>query len=161
MTSTIEVKATTEWPGFPVPYLNPLHTMWLDHGVVDGVAWCTAISMRWGSMVGYAMLPTTHPWFGKGLLDTDWEDKCYPHGGVTFCDSGPEGSWWVGFDCNHARDANNPDWLAEDIKEHRAKCPDLYTNFGDTVLRSPEYAAGEAFTLAQQIAKHQRRGNGA
>jgi hypothetical protein len=129
--------------------------MWLDHGVENGVAWCTAISMHSGTMVGYAMLPTTHPWHGVDCIDIDWEDGCYPdvHGGVTYCDAGPEGSWWVGFDCHHAWDAHNDDWLSEESKANHAKHPDLYADFGDQVLREPNYVAGEARKLAQQLTK--------
>lgn len=150
----IEITITTEWPSYPVPYLGK-ETMWLDHGVEDGVPWATCINARWGVMNGYAMVPTQHPLHGNGDF---WYWHAEVHGGVTYTQDGPEGSWWVGFDCNHLFDAPNPSWLSERIKAYNEKYPSLYLNSPGKVFRTPEYARTEAMALARQLADQTKQG---
>jgi hypothetical protein len=61
---------------------------------------------------GYVKVEPGHPWHGKG-----WEDiSASVHGGITFheadvkCEKdGPDSGWWVGFDCAHSGDGQDPE----------------------------------------------------
>jgi hypothetical protein len=67
-----------------------------------------------GYRCGYVRVPVGHPW--HGLQEYTALDDVDVHGGVTFleadvpCDAaGADDAWWVGFDCAHGGDAQDPD----------------------------------------------------
>jgi len=70
------------------------------------------------------------------------------HGGLTFSDAccpkgGPEGLWWLGFDCGHAGDL---------VPGMLDKYPEWYRG-GDDVYRHAEYVKGEVESMAEQLQK--------
>lgn len=63
---------------------------------------------------GYCTLP-----FNKSTHDI--EDKVYVHGGITFKQRNPDGTWTFGFDCAHYGDEHHPElqdenWLKEECE---------------------------------------------
>lgn len=82
---------------------------------------CVAFLNMMEVWVGYVEVPPEHPWFGwstheydesatfgiRRLHEHDAIDELHVHGGITFCGipaGCEEGTWWFGFDCNHAWD---------------------------------------------------------
>jgi hypothetical protein len=73
-----------------------------------------------GALCGYAAVPPSHPWHGRGYSDGEWPDtlghQIDVHGGLTYADAcaghvchvpapgEPDNVWWFGFDCAHAGD---------------------------------------------------------
>lgn len=74
------------------------------------------------------------------------------HGGLTFAAEGlvgvEGGSWWLGFDCAHAGDARNPEWMSEGYRQIEAEFPSIP---GDRIW-TEEMIAAETERLADQIA---------
>lgn len=51
-------------------------------------------------LLGYVEIPSSHPFFGKDLMDDCFDLEV--HGGVTFSGAGRHPfKWKVGFDCDH------------------------------------------------------------
>ena len=101
-----------------------------------------------GYRCGYLRVLPGHPWFGKhyDAINAD------VHGGLTFaqhgttCDSHPgEAEWWVGFDCAHGGDAQDPSLM---------KSPeDLRRAFSGETVKSSLYVLTELHKLAEQAAE--------
>src|SRR6266581_4725035 len=99
-----------------------------------------------GYRCGYVRVPKGHPWHGKGYDDI----KAEVHGGLTFaepdkpCDKpGDDDAYWVGFDCDHAGDEQDPSLPAK----HRM--PSL--GFDGTV-KTQAYVEAECRSLCEQAA---------
>lgn len=115
-----------------------------------------------GHRCGYVRVLPGHPWFGKSYscrADEHWEDKPHEctefsadvHGGITFADFGKEcpthgkaDEWWVGFDCAHYMDADDPELMDDEMKQHRARWP------RDGIVRSQDYVIDECRSLCEQ-----------
>lgn len=87
----------------------------LAEGEHAGLEW-VVVHNRMGYRCGYVRVPKGHPWHGKGLHAIDAD----VHGGLTFaepdvpCDKpGDDDAYWVGFDCAHLGDAQDPALLAK------------------------------------------------
>lgn len=63
---------------------------------------CGVVQTSW--LCGYIRLPKGHPWYKVTSTMDERFVRAHVHGGVTYKDA--EG--WVGFDCNHYCDQNNP-----------------------------------------------------
>lgn len=95
---------------------------------------------------GYVRVPKGHPWHGK-----DYDSiEAHVHGGLTFakpdepCDKGGlDDGWWIGFDCAHAGDAQDPE-LVERFKFHP------FPNLFDGSVKSQEYVEAECRQLIEQ-----------
>jgi hypothetical protein len=132
---------------------NPVTTRWpeslLEKGVHEGYEW-EVTNNGIGYRCGYVRVPVGHPWHGK---DYDSVEP-YPdvHGGLTFAEAdadcgkgGEDSAWWVGFDCAHAGDAQDPSLPGRDGKP-------LYpmpVHDWDT-LKTTEYVAAQCRALAEQ-----------
>jgi hypothetical protein len=57
-----------------------------------------------GYRCGYVKIPEGHPWYKK---DCD-EVNANVHGGLTYGADEGDG-WWIGFDCAHLGDAQDPE----------------------------------------------------
>ena len=69
-----------------------------------------------GYRCGYVNVPANHPWAEK-----DYDSiTATVHGGLTFCERGTDGSWWVGFDCAHSGDAPDPAIAPASVMRSRA-----------------------------------------
>jgi hypothetical protein len=83
--------------------------------------------MHW---CGYVQVPGTHPLFGEPeRVNTEGLSV---HGGVTYNQFEEDGHYWIGFDCSHWGDGENPN--QENWKDQ-------------------DYVTQETNTLAEQIQK--------
>jgi len=76
------------------------------------------------------------------------------HGGITYAGGdaeypaeNPEDLWWFGYDCGHAGDAKDPEWIAQQESRLRG----LFGGCSDDVFRSLEYCEQECESLAEQF----------
>lgn len=97
-----------------------------------------------GYRCGYVRVPKGHPWHGKDCDDVD----ASVHGGLTFaepdmhCDGpGEDDAWWLGFDCAHCNDAQDPSLPAR----HR-----MHTM---GTVRTQEYVESQCRNLCEQAAE--------
>lgn len=89
-----------------------------------------------GYRCGYIALPPEHPWHGKDYSGINAE----VHGGLNYSQGNKEdGSHWIGFDCAHAWDAQDPD-----LPSHH-QC-----SFRDGATRSQSYVERECKSLCEQ-----------
>jgi hypothetical protein len=102
-----------------------------------------------GYRCGYVKVEEGHPWHGKGYDDVDAE----AHGGLTFargdvpCDAdGPDTGWWLGFDCGHSGDAQDPDLPSE----HSMGRYSMGRYGLDGVVRDQEYVEAQCRSLCEQ-----------
>lgn len=87
----------------------------LSQGEHLGFEWMTTHNTS-GYRCGYIRVPKGHPWHGQ-----DYDAfACDVHGGLTFAEpdkacekGGKDDAWWVGFDCAHAGDLQDPDLPAK------------------------------------------------
>ena len=82
---------------------------------------CVIVEQPMGFLCGYVLVPYWHPAFGK-----DYDDipiKC--HGGLTYASHDLLGknyrAWFIGFDCDHADDFENP----KDVDYCIGECKDI------------------------------------
>ncbi len=87
----------------------------LAEGTHAGHEW-VVVHNGMGYRCGYVKVEPGHPWHGKDDSQLYDEGKAPEvHGGITFaqadvpCDKGgPDNGWWLGFDCAHSMDAQDP-----------------------------------------------------
>lgn len=89
-----------------------------------------------GFRCGYVQIPSGHPWFKKHYHNIDVD----VHGGLTFSDW-LDGNYWIGFDCAHYNDAQDPDLPTEYESEHF---------FKSGVIRSQKYVREQCILLCDQ-----------
>lgn len=84
----------------------------LSNGEHEGFQWIT-VHNGIGYRCGYIRIPVGHPWHGKNYDQIDPDPDV--HGGLTFADpdlpcdgDGPDNTWWIGFDCAHSDDHQDP-----------------------------------------------------
>jgi len=114
----------------------------LEEGEHLGFEW-TITHNGSGYRCGYVRVQKGHPWHG-----VDYDNiACEVHGGLTFaspdeeCGKGePEDAWWVGFDCAHLGDAQDPELPASYVM-------DRYWN--DSV-KSQDYVRRQCMQLCEQ-----------
>lgn len=123
---------------------------------------CVLARGYFGAWCGYVAVPAGHPWHGLGYHDLDAD--VVVHGGLTFADVGVPraeesrddiaGSYFLGFDCNHAFDLA-PGMLAREERLFAPGEPGAATWAAmreRLVYRDQRYAAAECQRLARQIA---------
>lgn len=97
-----------------------------------------------GYRCGYIMLPKSHPWYGKGYDDI--EADC--HGGLTYADTDKEhGVHWIGFDCAHCHDAQDPTLPAE------CSMPSYLFGSEKRTIKTTEYVRKQCESLCEQAYK--------
>jgi hypothetical protein len=101
---------------------------------------------RMGYRCGYVRVPKGHPWHGKEFHEIDAE----VHGGLTFSEpdkpcnkGGADDAHWLGFDCAHSWDAQDPALPSE----HHMP------SFGPASVRTQEYVEAECRSLCEQAAR--------
>lgn len=125
-----------------IAVLHPDHV--LAAGTHMGYDWCV-VHNGMGFRCGYIRVGKDHPWFGK---DYHQIEACV-HCGLTFSEAdipcakgGADDGWWVGFDCAHGCDAQDPDLPFDPMlclpKAERA------------VVRTQEYVENQCRLLAEQ-----------
>jgi hypothetical protein len=99
---------------------NPISTLYPEHvlakGKHRGYEWEVTHNHA-GYRCGYVRLPAGHAWHGK-----DYEALHVDvHGGLSFSEpdthcgkGGPDDAWWLGFDCGHAFDQPDPQFVDAD-----------------------------------------------
>lgn len=99
-----------------------------------------------GFRCGYVRVPKGHPWHGKDYDDIGAD----VHGGLTFAEfdmpcekPGEDDAYWVGFDCAHLGDAQDPSLPAEH------KMPRI--GMGETI-KNQSYVEAECRRLCDQAA---------
>jgi len=122
----------------------------LGQGAHCGFEW-SIVHNGLGYRCGYVRVPIGHPWYGKS-----WEDDIdvAVHGGVTFgekdepCDKGGvDDSWWIGFDCAHSGDAQDPELPAN------YHMPAFGIMRAEHTVRTQEYVEAECRSLCEQAAE--------
>lgn len=123
---------------------------------------------------GYIKVLPGHPWFGKSYschADEHYEDKPHDctqfdadvHGGITFAEHGkacpthgPEAEWWVGFDCAHSGDLNDPDLAENEAERERIirdnKRWDGIKSAWPYTVKTTKYVRAQCRKLARQAA---------
>jgi hypothetical protein len=103
-----------------------------------------------GYRCGYVRIPKGHPWHGRNYGDIDVD----VHGGLSFaepdmpCDkAGDDDAYWVGFDCGHSGDAQDPSLPSSRLADFRMPFID-----GDTV-KTQSYVEAECHGLCEQAAR--------
>ena len=117
----------------------------LEEGEHEGHQF-TIVHNGMGYRCGYVRIPKGHPWHGKSYDDIyDIAPDLNVHGGLTFseadveCDDpGKDNAWWLGFDCAHSGDAQDPQLPAS------YKMPYLQT---DSHVRTQDYVRKECHSL--------------
>lgn len=107
-----------------------------------------------GYRCGYVRIPEGHPWHGLHYDDIDV--AC--HGGLTYsradvpCEGETEpGGWWIGFDCAHAGDAQDPT-LAPAHRHNRVQFEGDTVKDSDYVQLNCEFICDQAWLEQQGIA---------
>ncbi len=107
----------------------------LAEGIHEGFAYCVYHNGI-GYRCGYVCIPVGHPWHHLGYDNI--QADC--HGGLTYADSDSEtDDYWIGFDCAHSGDAQDPTL--------GARYMDHWTG-GE--IRSQEYVEQECRSLCEQ-----------
>ena len=108
----------------------------LGRGTHAGFDWMI-MHNQLGFRCGYVHIPPTHPWYKRGYDELGCDPDV--HGGLTF--AGPrlaDDDWWLGFDCGHLGDAQDP------TLPHTVQMP----SFGcDQTVRTQEYVQRECEKL--------------
>ena len=128
-----------------------------DHVLARG----THVGFQWvvthngdGYRCGYVQVPAGHPW--HGIEEYSALDGVDVHGGVTFleadvpCDAaGADDAWWVGFDCAHGGDAQDPALprTGSVLHDPVMLALDLLLK---RVVRSQKYVEGQCIALCEQ-----------
>jgi hypothetical protein len=116
----------------------------LGKGEHAGFEW-NIVHNRSGYRCGYVRVLHGHPWFGKDYYDVPAE----VHGGLNFAQAGKacethgeKDEWWLGFDCGHGGDAQDP------------SLPSVFKMplFGGEAVRTQEYVEAECRSLCEQAA---------
>lgn len=122
----------------------------LNEGIHLGFEW-VVVHNTMGYRCGYVRVPVGHPWHGMDY------DQLYDlpggapevHGGLTFsepdkpCDKGGEdNAWWLGFDCAHSGDAQDPELPTEWNAPF----------FGPATIRTQAYVEDQCRKLCEQAA---------
>lgn len=114
----------------------------LAEGEHAGYQW-TVTHNGMGFRCGYVRVPPGHPWHGKDYNDV-YADV---HGGLTFakpdvkCGDGKEDDgYWLGFDCGHHSDAQDPTLPRDHVYEWGGE------------VRTQEYVESECRSLCEQAA---------
>jgi hypothetical protein len=123
----------------------------LEKGTHAGFEW-QITNNGLASRCGYVRLLPGHPWFGKGYYDFE----AHVHGGLTFaaygeaCPThGDKDEYWIGFDCNHAWDAPDPELPGYDaLPRGLIRC----MSGPDCQIRTHEYVKRECERLCEQAA---------
>lgn len=110
----------------------------ISSGTHAGVDWKVKHNGM-GFRCGYARIPRDHPWFGK---DYDSIDASV-HGGLTYGCMKEDG-YWIGFDCAHCMDAQDPSLPADH--------PMLFLGGMGGEIRTQEYVENECRQLCEQVA---------
>lgn len=120
----------------------------LNKGEHLGFEW-EVVQNGLGYRCGYVRVTPGHPWFGKGYDDINAD----VHGGLTFCGHGkacpthgPEAEWWIGFDCAHAGDAQDPELTWAKYGESVYQMP----SYRGDKIRTQEYVEAECRSLCEQ-----------
>ncbi len=101
-----------------------------------------------GHRCGYILIPEGHPWHGMDYYDI----QASVHGGLTYKQKDADGKMWLGFDCAHIGDAQDPSLpLSSDWKKT------VYVILGPASLRvsggtirDNKYVQGQCETLIDQ-----------
>jgi hypothetical protein len=134
---------------------NPVTTACPDallaRGVHAGYQW-EITNNGFGYRCGYVRVPPGHPWHGMNYDDVG----ASVHGGLTFSEhdadcgrGGADADWWLGFDCAHYLDAQDPSlpWLY-------GETPFTVPSFDDypVTIRTTGYVLDQCQSLADQAA---------
>ncbi len=113
----------------------------LNRGEHDDYEWIVTHNGI-GFRCGYVRVPKGHPWYGK-YADTIGAEM---HGGGTFAEAdvpcangGADDGWWIGFDCAHAHDAQDPALPAA-----------VRINLPGQTVRTQEYVESQCRSLCEQ-----------
>lgn len=90
-----------------------------------------------GYRCGYVLIPANHPWYSQNYETID----CSVHGGLTYGQSDTESGFWLGFDCAHYGDAQDPELPNE--------CEMRMSG----VIRTQSYVEQQCKNLCEQAAK--------
>lgn len=137
----------------------------LSQGEHAGFQWMVIHNGR-GYRCGYVRLPMGHPWHGMNYDDISLVAEM--HGGCTFAErdeecgkGGDDDAWWIGFDCCHDGDLQDPslpstshmlsllDELVLGLGNLFSKGPGGF----DCAIRTQEYVESQCQSLCDQALK--------
>ncbi len=113
----------------------------LSRGSHEGFEWFTArYALHYRA--GYVRVSEGHPWYRK--TESDVQPTPEIHGGLTFAERCGNG-WWLGFDCGHDCDLEDPALLPPGVTPMEPS-----TWFAS--VRSEQYVEAECRSLCEQAA---------
>ena len=115
---------------------------------------CRVLFMNAGYRCGYVKIPATHSMCGSSISEYDEAITCY--GGITYLEKYlinedcPDGSEWIGFDCDHITDAR-------DLESIKVYFPEIKIDPKIRDVRSPaktlEFCINQCERIVDQIAE--------
>lgn len=125
---------------------------------------CITIFNSLGIRCGYVGIPKGHCLYGKTDCDkvgvTRIDMFFNVHGGITYTNGGENSSypiksdlWWIGFDCGHAEDGRDLDFVEElwgDDEELKRRVRTTQC-FKDWKIRTLKYTQQECKNLVDQV----------
>lgn len=112
----------------------------LSKGEHQGFTWVVLHNNN-GYRCGYVRIPETHPWFKKYYDDLN---DVSVHGGLTYNQLAEDG-WWIGFDCAHLYDLQDPS-LPMQVSMREYADPMSF-------IRSQQYVEQECLSLCEQASE--------
>ena len=119
----------------------------LSQGEHAGLEWLT-MHNGLGFRCGYVRLPAGHPWYGMNYDDIPAD----VHGGLTYagydepCDKpGNDDAYWIGFDCAHSGDGQDPALMAPDAY--------VFPSYHGQTIRDQAYVERQCELLCKQADK--------
>ena len=106
-----------------------------------------------GHRCGYVGVPASHTHHGKGYDDVPAD----VHGGLTYAGSErdypapSDGLWWLGYDCAHLGDAQDPELMSGKYKKMYDKGLHREISFEGDTVKTLEYCINECESLAKQL----------
>lgn len=124
----------------------------------DGFRCIVVFNGRLGMRCGYVAVPADHPLAGK--KSDEISEVIEMHGGCSFAENGtgdypePGPHGWIGFDCAHARDAQDCDAWEKYFPEiyRYSKEHGLILRFDGSEVRTLHYCEEECRSIARQLA---------
>lgn len=126
-------------------------------GFHKGFEW-NIVHNQMGYLCGYVKVEQGHPWHGKHYDEVDVD----VHGGLTFAqkdepcnEGGPDSGYWVGFDCAHAGDLPDPQYIVGEYRESRLRyakeTAEIYKSWPDgAAIRTQGYVEAACRSLCEQ-----------
>lgn len=131
-----KIISTKEEEDDPLPFRirQNMKNNLIKQGTYKGFNW-KILHNGIGFRCGYVCIPPEHPWYKKDCNSLDAD----VHGGLTYGKIEDDGFFWIGFDCAHLGDAQDPSLY-----------PSVPIHSGEGTIRTTEYVEQECINLCEQ-----------